>query len=464
MSDDAVSAPILAPLSAASSVARTWSRPCAGASTGCVLRLAPVDWHRTRALSRRCRRSTSSATAAATDPARPADVRAAARQLLRRLPRRRAGRLRRLAAARDVKVFGAHRGRRDQADVRRPAARGAGHARAMLAHLERTAAAAGHRAMVLETGTAQPEAIALYESSGYTPIPSFGHYRGRPRTAASANVARADAIADRCRGSTYPRWTLSPPGEPPCPAANPAPCRSSWRWRSRRRPRPAGHAPQVTEPRSRGTPPTRSDEVLPEGQGRHQGAGRWLVRTQGGAFGGISRSCASGGRRSTRRAGRSTGRSTPPGAKDRERGRLPRPGPRVRQGRQRRCPGAPDGDHVRHLERPDLRPRTRSSAAVPQLLVPAQDASAARPASPRPHAHLAEPGRRRPHQLVRRPDRPTRDPAAQPSTGASAAKSAATIARSSGSLTSTARALSHAAAASSARPRACRARARASWA
>ena len=34
--------------------------------------------------------------------------------------------------------------------------------------------------MVLETGRAQPEAIALYESSGYTPIPRFGHYAGEP--------------------------------------------------------------------------------------------------------------------------------------------------------------------------------------------------------------------------------------------------------------------------------------------
>ena len=34
--------------------------------------------------------------------------------------------------------------------------------------------------MVLETGTAQPEAIALYTSSGYTPIEPFGHYKWSP--------------------------------------------------------------------------------------------------------------------------------------------------------------------------------------------------------------------------------------------------------------------------------------------
>ena len=58
-----------------------------------------------------------------------------------------------------------------------PAARRRGLARVMLAHLEETARAAGAEAIVLETGLAQPEAIALYESSGYTPIAGFGFYK-----------------------------------------------------------------------------------------------------------------------------------------------------------------------------------------------------------------------------------------------------------------------------------------------
>jgi ribosomal protein S18 acetylase RimI-like enzyme len=61
-----------------------------------------------------------------------------------------------------------------------PAARGRGLARAMLAHLESTAQAAGAEVMILETGLAQPEALALYESSGYVSIPGFGHYRESP--------------------------------------------------------------------------------------------------------------------------------------------------------------------------------------------------------------------------------------------------------------------------------------------
>ena len=47
----------------------------------------------------------------------------------------------------------------------------------MLAHLEATAADAGVQALVLETGMKQPEAIELYLSSGYEPVPGFGYYR-----------------------------------------------------------------------------------------------------------------------------------------------------------------------------------------------------------------------------------------------------------------------------------------------
>jgi GNAT superfamily N-acetyltransferase len=61
-----------------------------------------------------------------------------------------------------------------------PRARGRGLARAMLAHLEDTARGAGAEAMVLETGQRQPEAIALYESSGYTEIAGFGFYKDAP--------------------------------------------------------------------------------------------------------------------------------------------------------------------------------------------------------------------------------------------------------------------------------------------
>ncbi|MEU7551770.1 GNAT family N-acetyltransferase [Streptomyces sp. NPDC044571] len=58
-----------------------------------------------------------------------------------------------------------------------PEARGLGLARRILAELEADARAAGRVRMVLETGDQQPEAIALYLSSGYAPSPKFGHYR-----------------------------------------------------------------------------------------------------------------------------------------------------------------------------------------------------------------------------------------------------------------------------------------------
>jgi GNAT superfamily N-acetyltransferase len=61
-----------------------------------------------------------------------------------------------------------------------PRARGRGHARALLAELESTARTAGRRRMVLETGTKQPEALALYRSSGYEPIPNFSIHAHSP--------------------------------------------------------------------------------------------------------------------------------------------------------------------------------------------------------------------------------------------------------------------------------------------
>jgi ribosomal protein S18 acetylase RimI-like enzyme len=63
-----------------------------------------------------------------------------------------------------------------------PAGRRTGLGRRTLAHLERTAAASGVDVMVLETGMEQPEAISLYESSGYVPVGRFGHYAWSPKS------------------------------------------------------------------------------------------------------------------------------------------------------------------------------------------------------------------------------------------------------------------------------------------
>ncbi|MFD5818701.1 GNAT family N-acetyltransferase [Streptomyces sp. NPDC127038] len=58
-----------------------------------------------------------------------------------------------------------------------PETRGLGLARRILAALEEDARTAGRTRMVLETGSKQPEAVALYASSGYEPCPKFGYYR-----------------------------------------------------------------------------------------------------------------------------------------------------------------------------------------------------------------------------------------------------------------------------------------------
>ena len=72
-------------------------------------------------------------------------------------------------------------------------ARGRGLARAMLAHLEATARASGAEVMVLETGLRQPEAISLYESSGYLPIAGFGFYKDAPLSRCMARPLRQPA-------------------------------------------------------------------------------------------------------------------------------------------------------------------------------------------------------------------------------------------------------------------------------
>jgi GNAT superfamily N-acetyltransferase len=80
-----------------------------------------------------------------------------------------------------------------------PQARGLGLARAVLAHLEETARAAGAEVMVLETGERQPEAIALYESSGYLPIPGFGYYKDAPLSRCMARSLRLPVSQEKSR-------------------------------------------------------------------------------------------------------------------------------------------------------------------------------------------------------------------------------------------------------------------------
>jgi GNAT superfamily N-acetyltransferase len=74
-----------------------------------------------------------------------------------------------------------------------PQLRRRGLSRAMLAALESSAAEGGVRRMILETGTAQPEAIGLYLSAGYTLIPGFGIYAGEPECRSFCKYVATDA-------------------------------------------------------------------------------------------------------------------------------------------------------------------------------------------------------------------------------------------------------------------------------
>lgn len=59
-----------------------------------------------------------------------------------------------------------------------PGSRGKGIAGKVLSELEKWAAESGYIKCVLETGKRQPEAIRLYEKSGYKNIPNYGQYIG----------------------------------------------------------------------------------------------------------------------------------------------------------------------------------------------------------------------------------------------------------------------------------------------
>jgi GNAT superfamily N-acetyltransferase len=64
----------------------------------------------------------------------------------------------------------------------RPAYRGRGIARQMLTALEEMAWSGGQSVLRLETGDFLVEAIKLYISSGYAPIPTYGPYVGNPHS------------------------------------------------------------------------------------------------------------------------------------------------------------------------------------------------------------------------------------------------------------------------------------------
>lgn len=63
-----------------------------------------------------------------------------------------------------------------------PAVRGKGLGRRLVAALEAEARALGAKRLVLETGTRQTAALALYRAAGFQPIPLYGEYLISPET------------------------------------------------------------------------------------------------------------------------------------------------------------------------------------------------------------------------------------------------------------------------------------------
>jgi putative acetyltransferase len=74
----------------------------------------------------------------------------------------------------------------DYVEVKRmyvlPACRGLGLGKQLLEALEQHVHARGGRVIRLETGTAQAEALELYERSGYHRCPPFGNHRANPHS------------------------------------------------------------------------------------------------------------------------------------------------------------------------------------------------------------------------------------------------------------------------------------------
>jgi GNAT superfamily N-acetyltransferase len=75
---------------------------------------------------------------------------------------------------------GGWRSHEDDAEMKRvyvrAGARRRGLARAIVAAVETSAAEAGRRRVILETGPLQPEAVAMYSAIGYEPVTPFGYY------------------------------------------------------------------------------------------------------------------------------------------------------------------------------------------------------------------------------------------------------------------------------------------------
>jgi GNAT superfamily N-acetyltransferase len=95
-----------------------------------------------------------------------------------------------------VAMGGVRRIDADTVEVKRmyvvPEQRGRGLSRVVLAHLESLARDIGASRVLLETGPQQPEAMRLYETSGYERVAGFGHYRCEPGSVSYGKTLTVD--------------------------------------------------------------------------------------------------------------------------------------------------------------------------------------------------------------------------------------------------------------------------------
>ncbi len=87
-----------------------------------------------------------------------------------------------------------------------PAFRRRGLARRIMAALESSAARAGHRSVVLNSGQQQPEALAMYAQLGYRAVPGYGVYACAPDAVfLGKELEQRDGIEDTDgdKGSTW---------------------------------------------------------------------------------------------------------------------------------------------------------------------------------------------------------------------------------------------------------------------
>jgi GNAT superfamily N-acetyltransferase len=87
-----------------------------------------------------------------------------------------------------------------------PSFRRRGIAAVLLAELERSAAAAGHRHLLLNSGDRQPEALALYARSGYATVAGYGPYADAPGAVFLGKDLGTPAVAAAGPGDEEDAW------------------------------------------------------------------------------------------------------------------------------------------------------------------------------------------------------------------------------------------------------------------